>query len=430
MREYLTVVVIGDTGAGKSSLANLYLQKMVFKANSGVNPVTTEAKAEENYVDGVIRCVIDTEGLNDGQSINAKQIQNMAIKIRNHKKGINGVVIVLNGQYDRFSQGIKDIIKFVYNSFSTKDIFMHLSIVFTRCFSNQPNYPNRREKRVEYGLAVRRYLSQVSGVDLNLIPEIPIFFVDSYDHDGAETKENMMQFHSWVASKEPLDTSKFVEAGYKEDRVEETRERHSVGFETRGRSKFQKFEDQKRFKIIPNNGDPIRYTEWEKIKEYEEEIEKTIINKRTIDRGTKISPNGMIRYKITVDQEREVIIDPKTNKTIKEGYWYDVTEHSTENGRKKIEVCDRRKKTTTNKKVMDHGKEFVFFPFYHNTTIFKVNDTIEFEIRKKITDFDGNVYITDWEKNFDEPTQYKSSISEEVGKVYTNPKPKITYNKS
>ena len=203
MPDYITYYLIGDTGAGKSSLGNLIVEKSVFKASSSVDPVTTEARAEENTVNGVVRCVIDTEGLNDGQQVSSIQIQNMAKTLRKHKKGVNAIVLILNGQYDRFSQGVKDIIKFAYNSFSTKDALKHIAIVFTRCFANQPNYPNREEKRNSYGLAVRRYLSQISGVPLDLVPIVPIFFVDSYDPNGAETKENMMQLNGWASSKEP-----------------------------------------------------------------------------------------------------------------------------------------------------------------------------------------------------------------------------------
>lgn len=42
----VTVCLIGDTGMGKSSFGNLYLQDNVFEANDSTEPVTQEAIAK------------------------------------------------------------------------------------------------------------------------------------------------------------------------------------------------------------------------------------------------------------------------------------------------------------------------------------------------------------------------------------------------
>lgn len=81
-----TVLLVGDTGTGKSSFGNLYLGEVVFIANDSPNPVTLEAieKSKEvtietkNGTKRGIKRVIDTEGFVSGNSITSEQIRNLA----------------------------------------------------------------------------------------------------------------------------------------------------------------------------------------------------------------------------------------------------------------------------------------------------------------------------------------------------------------
>lgn len=73
-------------------------------------------------------------------------------------------------------------------------------------------------------------------------------------------------------SRNPLDPKVLKEAEYREDLVEETRTRVSKGFVTRGDTTYELFEDQKRTKIIPNNKDPARFTEWICTRRFEEAV--------------------------------------------------------------------------------------------------------------------------------------------------------------
>jgi hypothetical protein len=65
--------------------------------------VTLATSAQSATINGLTRWVVDTQGLADGQHISAKQIQNMALFLRDWRRGVNGIAIVLNGQNDRFS---------------------------------------------------------------------------------------------------------------------------------------------------------------------------------------------------------------------------------------------------------------------------------------------------------------------------------------
>jgi hypothetical protein len=159
----VTCVLIGDTGVGKSEFGNRYLGQRVFEANDSAFPVTLQPKTQSAIVNGMTRYVIDTEGHADGNSISSEQIQKLSIFLKSWQKGVNGVCVILNGQYDRFSQGIKDTLQWAYNTFGTKDVLSHICIIFTRCYDGI-SYPNRERKQNEYRQVVQQFLSQVSGI--------------------------------------------------------------------------------------------------------------------------------------------------------------------------------------------------------------------------------------------------------------------------
>lgn len=220
-KDEVSICIVGNKGVGKSSFGNLYLKTNAFKANDGTMADTKDTIVKMNEVDGMKRWVIDTEGLDDENSINSVQIQNLAKLMRNYERGINAFVIVLNGSHPRFSQGVKDIIKFTYNAFATKEVLNHICIVFTNC--DNPRFPNRSQKKKEYLKCIQNYLSEISSVPIKEIPEIPIYFVDSYaEEDNSETPENMIQFHGWVCSRTPLETKQFKKYVETEFRTEKT----------------------------------------------------------------------------------------------------------------------------------------------------------------------------------------------------------------
>ncbi|KAK8838301.1 hypothetical protein M9Y10_035724 [Tritrichomonas musculus] len=387
----VTILMIGDTGVGKSSFGNIYLEKPIFEASDSTDPVTLKADAQSNKINGCTRYAIDTVGFNDGQSIDSVQIQNLAILMRNYLRGVNGIVIVLNGMCDRFSQGVKDVIRFSYNAFGTREALSHICLVFTKCIDK--NYPNRDTKRTKYRDCVRKYLSEISGVQLDQVPEIPVFFVDCYPRDNDnETKENMVQFHGWVCSRRPLSTKKFKEAvQIHEDRVEEVRMKVSVGFQTRGDTTYEIFEDQKRFKYLANGNVPERFTKWTCIKKYEEAIKITIIEKRNdVDLGFRYNNDGSVKYKILVDQERKIVRDLRLGRDIDTTGWVNISKE------RKIEVarCTERKETRQRKferKTVEHYQNIFF-----DRSRVKIYHVTYTEQRSIYQDCEGKCNYSDW----------------------------------
>ena len=192
MRE-VVVIAVGDSGSGKSSFGNLYLRKECFNVSALVDVNTRNPIFNSNEIDNMIRTYFDTEGHCDGNSADSQQIQKLALYLREKNPLVNGFVIVLNGQCPRFTQGVKDLIKFAYTSFGGNHVLDHFCVVFTRIYSNFPNLPNRKHLENEYRWRIMNYISEISGI--SQIPDVPIFFTDCDDPEGSETKSKVDQFH-------------------------------------------------------------------------------------------------------------------------------------------------------------------------------------------------------------------------------------------
>lgn len=266
-----TCLLIGDTGVGKSEFGNRYLGNRRFEANNSPFPVTLNPKVESTIVDRVTRNVIDTEGHADGNSISSEQIEKLALFLKQWNRGVNAVCVILNGQSDRFSQGIKDTLRWAYNTFGTPDVLGHICIVFTFCYDGIAR-PNRPQKEGEYRQCVQDFLREVSGVAT--IPSIPIFFVDSLNKESAETERNMIQFYSWVMGRQPLPTNN-VRAVELRDKIDiEQATRVFVQYRYSGppenQYRYAVYEDRERQRVTPHNGDPVRYSEWKMTRRWEE----------------------------------------------------------------------------------------------------------------------------------------------------------------
>jgi hypothetical protein len=91
--------------------------------------------------------------------------------------------------------------------FGTDRVTEHMCLVFTRCYAERPNDPNRQVLRTRYRAAVTEFLEVVSGRELTR--EIPVFCIDAKEPEGnagSETSQEMVQFHGWVCGMDPLPT--------------------------------------------------------------------------------------------------------------------------------------------------------------------------------------------------------------------------------
>jgi GTPase SAR1 family protein len=270
--DFVTCVVIGDAGAGKSEFGNRYLGESLFETNDCPLPLEMRMmppQVKSVVVDGITRQVIDTKGHAGG---NSEQIQKRySLFFRNWKQGVNGVCVCVNGRCDRFSRGLKDTLHWACNTFGTPGLLDHICVIFTCCYDCITK-PNQKRKETVWRAAIQEFLRTISGV--RTVPAIPIFFVDSADYGSEETTRNMIQFHDWLSSRNPLSTNALSGVSLPDAIEEEVEEKIFVDYRFEGppedQYRFGLYEDRNRQKTIPYNGDQPRYSEWTVQRSWEE----------------------------------------------------------------------------------------------------------------------------------------------------------------
>ncbi|EAY04840.1 hypothetical protein TVAG_226530 [Trichomonas vaginalis G3] len=331
----VVVMLVGDPGSGKSSFGNLYLKKEAFETSQRPLPCTLIPNYESNVVDGMERTVIDTEGFDDGVHSVEEQIQRLAVMLRRYNIGISAIGVVIQAEQLRITQGVKNVIKFVYDAFGDV-ILSHLCIIFTHCTRR---FPDRTIKNNSYKNAIIKYLTEISGKDT--IQGLPIYYFNCMKPEKDFVAENLMHFHGWVASRQKFCSSEVRDADFGYTTQEEKEEGHSIGIVTEGNITYENFIDRMRVKYIPNNNsEKPSYSEWETTKEYRKKI-KEVSEERVDNSFLCYSFEGDKKYEITIDKVRTITVDFETGQ-VEHGPWGEIARH-----KKVVDSTKEREETTT-----------------------------------------------------------------------------------
>ena len=340
-----TVIGIGETGDGKSTFLNAYLQKNTFKSSDDPNSCTKLTSAQSNIIDNNKFTAIDTPGLKDTDNTDQENVRQLVEFLLRYTNGINVVAIVLNGQIDRFTIDTKKFINIAHQMFNHPDFWEHLCIIFTKWYSCM-NEEQKKMKQEQYKKEVVEYIRYYTCSNINI--DLPVFFVDSLNYKTDEkTREELDEFYKFVISKDAMKTTQvevpnvFYEKVIREERNNIRYKKNFISKD--GMQRIEYFADQSRSKLIDYDGNKS-YTDWKNEKQWE------IVKNKKIEVEIK---------NFAVQINKEPVYGTKTIDT-----------------------------------------SILFFKFsesYNQVIGEKSNTTFETRKRNKITDFDGKISYTDWE---------------------------------
>ncbi|XP_076018634.1 uncharacterized protein LOC143010270 isoform X2 [Genypterus blacodes] len=129
-QELLTrrIVVLGKTGAGKSSLSNTIFGEDVFTTNNSANAGTGDCRAESRSVNGRRVTMIDTPGFFDPDRSDQDLKREIVKCVTECSPGPHAFLIVL--KVDKFTVQEKEVIAKISQVFS-EEAFKFASVVFT-----------------------------------------------------------------------------------------------------------------------------------------------------------------------------------------------------------------------------------------------------------------------------------------------------------
>ena len=221
MNKYYNIILIGETGSGKSSFGNFALGiQDAFKVSDDPKSCTTETIRKISLLDKEIG-IVDTPGLQDSQGRDKIHYEQM-LKIIKEMKELNFILLVFNYTSPRFTPSIQFMIKFLCNVFP-KNFAQHVGIVFThydheyQIKINKKKKKDPREERKEFIREVMELISQTTKEELFLGP--PVYYLDSYVEDDNSKKE-LNRLISFAKNLKPIEDIRQCKLQYKKEEEE------------------------------------------------------------------------------------------------------------------------------------------------------------------------------------------------------------------
>lgn len=197
IKHNLKILLLGETGVGKSSLGNFLLGQGLFKVNDTPDAVTLEIeKIERNGL-----TIIDTPGFNSPRG-DIENFKNIMYYIKSLGE-LNGIIIVMNSRENRISEAIQTMLKMICNTFEYR-YFNNISFVFTRFCSKRKELEKIRKNKEEFVMQLKELIKKFSGQD-ELPGTLPYFFInsdlDEPDYDSLRAREEILH---WISCLKPL----------------------------------------------------------------------------------------------------------------------------------------------------------------------------------------------------------------------------------
>jgi GTPase SAR1 family protein len=288
-RQETTLIVIGETGAGKSELGNAILQRPAFIADPSPHSVTMQTSAETSVLDGIRRTVIDTQGLDDSKGVDSAHIQQMVQFLRSYQRGANAVALVMNGQADRLTVGTQKLIRLLNVHFNNPQFWYHFCVVFTKCYADRNAHKD--VKRSQYRDALKKLAVECAGPSVANIP-LPMFFVDSTEwQQDRETQDELALLNAFVVGLPPLPTANLVAPNPQWFKIErETKSRVLIGTRdeaiSNGTRRIFTYQDQTREKRTGYDGKTITYSDWTKARQWDEQkvrMQEKVVEQKVVN---------------------------------------------------------------------------------------------------------------------------------------------------
>lgn len=186
-----SIILIGETKAGKSTLGNFLLGRDEFKSGYDIYSITKELKVEK-ISDNSNISVIDTPGVYDSGNKDEENFKNALNKINadKNKFNISLVLLVLNLANPSFDEKFQYMLKFVCRVFP-KNLADHVGIVFTRSINYFTNEKELAKNKL--GPQIMQFIKENTSDSKYISPKL--FFVESVkqDYDSRSAKEKIIK---------------------------------------------------------------------------------------------------------------------------------------------------------------------------------------------------------------------------------------------
>lgn len=269
MSQKISLVLYGNTGAGKSTLGNTLLGHLnEFKESNQVESETKVTISKEGQFNNLITSVTDTPGLQDAENEDQIHLKQMIDFIRN-KPDIQAFVIVINYGNVKLDMSLRKLFLILDNMYHGKKWYYHIAILWSNYHKNIPeNLRDIEPKKSGFKRFLKAHiLPNISEEELNKIPQ---FFIDSIEarEEDSTCRKKLEHLLLWINELSPIQQNlgEIVDVDHviraKEEEIERNR---IIKEETEGNTKKITYADFKRYKRF-HYDETISFSDWEEIK--------------------------------------------------------------------------------------------------------------------------------------------------------------------
>ena len=171
MSTNLKVVLIGETGVGKSQLGNFILNKEFFKVGDHDKSETDRISEDKICIEGMNVTIVDTPGLNDTESRDEEIMDKIVEKFQNDNS-IDGIILVYSFRIPKRVQKHKELVTNLITIFGKDLLEERLKVIFTNCSIGEERDDTEIEKERTQVEDIKEFLE-------NMIKDDEIIFVNS-----------------------------------------------------------------------------------------------------------------------------------------------------------------------------------------------------------------------------------------------------------
>ena len=407
-----SIIVLGETGTGKSSFCNNLCLQPKCQVGEGLNSETEKVqgiKCEGIYDDIFI---IDTPGLNDsnGQEQDILNINLMNEYIRQNPR-IKGIIILLKFTDNRLTGSVKQSLKAFAEMFPMNDFWSHVIFILSHFYANTQEEKQRRKEILlrNYKQEIREIMNQtkITHPNFNIPEEIKIFFCE-LKNPNEETKNEILNAIRFLRGKQQM--FKKIEVREEEPKIKNTTvlgNTTTVEYIREKITTFTDFDDSQTEsrKIIDNWNEKFIEERESEVKEkiegekkiFEHFVYKKIIHRnRNDEEDVNIDKENPVEHYIETE---EMIYLPEEINSTTEGNKTTITH----NFYKQLKFMDKNAKENYGEKILVNSYN-TYKEVIEEEPITKTEGNtqyISYRRKNKYTDKDGNI-------TYDEPEIYKT----------------------
>jgi len=268
VKKALKLVLIGETGIGKSKLGNFILQKKdAFKVGDTCKSETKSIIEHNSNVDGMELTIMDTPGLNDTDCCDSEIMDIIISKFQNDRS-IDGIILVYSFTKTRKVDKDKELLKNLKTIFGEDILKLRLKVIVTnRTYG--PEFEDEKEKVDTQTKDIINLLDNL--IDKNDVIFVNTCYIDCYIKEFYPQIKNLLNKFSIIKNEHGSMDNQLV----KKKELEIIEKRNKELEEERKRLEKKMKEDEEKRK----EEEKKRLEEEKKRKEKEEKRRKMKINR-------------------------------------------------------------------------------------------------------------------------------------------------------